>query len=51
MSKKRLTGWPYKCKHCGKTVLRDSQKAWIRSYCEYTGKDVHLVRQEAEKEG
>jgi len=34
----------YRCKHCGKVVLRLSTKAWIKSYCELTGKDVRLVR-------
>lgn len=33
----------YRCKHCGKIVLRDSNKAWIKSYCEKTGKNVHLL--------
>ena len=34
----------YKCKHCGKVVERDSNKAWVKSYCDQTGKNVHLVR-------
>lgn len=34
----------YKCKHCGKVVLRDSQKKWINSYCEETGKMARLWR-------
>jgi hypothetical protein len=38
------TGLPYRCNHCGKTVLRDSTKAWVRSFCETTGRHVHLVR-------
>jgi hypothetical protein len=35
---------PYRCKHCKKTVMRDSIKAWIKSYCDTTGRYVHLVR-------
>lgn len=34
----------YKCKHCGKIVQRRSDKAWIKSYCDATGKTVHLTR-------
>ena len=34
----------YRCKHCNKIVQRDSAKAWIKSYCDETGKDVHLMR-------
>jgi phage FluMu protein Com len=34
----------YRCKHCGKTVQRDSDKAWIKSYCDDTDRDVHLMR-------
>lgn len=34
----------YHCSHCGKTVERDSNKAWIKSFCETTGKDVRLMR-------
>lgn len=37
-------GLPYRCKHCGKTVFRESTKAWIKSYCEESGRDVHLTR-------
>lgn len=33
----------YRCKHCNKTLKRDSNKKWIKSYCEKTGKDVHLI--------
>ena len=35
----------YKCKHCKNTVLRDSKKAWIKSYCDKIGKNVHLIKQ------
>lgn len=34
----------YRCKHCGKTVQRNSRKAWIKSICETTGRMVRLVR-------
>jgi ribosomal protein L37AE/L43A len=33
----------YKCKHCGKVVERESDKQWIKSYCETKGKTVRLV--------
>lgn len=33
----------YRCKHCGKTVLRVSDKQWIKSICGETGRDVHLT--------
>lgn len=34
----------YRCKHCKKIVDRDSKKKWIKSYCDETGKTVHLQR-------
>lgn len=34
----------YRCKHCGKTVKRESVKRWITSYCAATGKVVRLWR-------
>lgn len=34
----------YYCKHCGKTMQRDSSKAWINSYCESTGKNVRMYK-------
>jgi hypothetical protein len=34
----------YCCRYCGKVVERDSEKAWIKSYCEKTGRIVHLIR-------
>ena len=37
----------YHCKHCGQTVERDSNKKWIKSYCEETGKVVHLIKKES----
>lgn len=33
----------YKCKHCGKTTKRASDKQWIKSYCDEIGKDVRLM--------
>lgn len=49
MSKrKRKTRLPkYRCKHCGKVVERDSDKKWVKSYCDTTDRTVHLVRQSA----
>jgi len=34
----------YRCVHCGRVVERASQKAWIPSYCDRTGRYVHLQR-------
>lgn len=34
----------YKCKHCGVIVIRQTSKKWIKSYCQKTGKNVHLMR-------
>lgn len=34
----------YRCKHCGKTMLRPSRKAWVKSFCDETGKSVHLTK-------
>jgi uncharacterized OB-fold protein len=33
----------YICKHCKSIGERDSEKEWIKSYCEKTGKIVHLM--------
>lgn len=35
---------PYLCKHCRAVVFRESSKAWVKSFCTETGKDVHLQR-------
>ena len=35
----------YKCKHCGHIVKRESDKQWIKSYCDTTGKSVRLIKQ------
>lgn len=32
----------YRCKHCGKTVYRVSDKQWMTSYCEGTGRKSRL---------
>jgi hypothetical protein len=39
----------YYCKHCKKTVSRNSKKAWVKSYCEEYGKTVHLIRMQNSK--
>lgn len=44
-----MNGNKYHCKHCGKVVERDSDKAWIKSYCDKTGKNVHLIKEERTK--
>ena len=33
----------YRCVHCGKKVERHSDKHWIKSYCEETGKNARLI--------
>jgi len=37
----------YRCKHCGAVVERYSDKAWINSYCDQTGKTTRLMKVEA----
>ena len=32
----------YYCKYCKKTVERSSDKTWIESFCEETGKKTRL---------
>lgn len=39
-----MRGKKYKCKHCGKIVVRLSRKQWVQSYCLKTGKVVHLIK-------
>ena len=34
----------YRCPHCRRIVQRPGRKAWIKSWCERTGRSVHLVR-------
>lgn len=38
----------YRCVHCGKTMHRDSLKAWVKSFCEKSGYTVHLQKLNAE---
>ena len=33
----------YDCKHCGKRVWRESEKEWVKSFCDLSDKNVHLV--------
>lgn len=33
----------YKCKHCGQIVNRESEKQWIKSYCDEIGFKVRLM--------
>ena len=40
---KRVTMNKYRCVHCKKIVKRESTKQWIESYCEETGRIVHLM--------
>lgn len=47
--KPKEKGHPYRCKHCGKVVLRESEKAWIKSICGEKGITVHLMRVEQKK--
>lgn len=40
----------YRCKRCGKTVQRESNKQWVESYCDIKDRVVHLVKvQESEE--
>lgn len=34
----------YYCKHCNKSLQRDSDKAWIKSYCETVEKFTRLMQ-------
>lgn len=34
----------YRCVHCGKVLLRESNKQWVKSTCDTTGKTVHMQR-------
>lgn len=34
----------YRCVHCGKVLLRESNKQWVKSMCDATGKTAHLQR-------
>ena len=35
----------YKCVHCKKIVERESDKQWIKSYCDEVDKKVRLQKQ------
>ena len=39
----------YKCIHCGYIVERESDKKWIKSYCEMSGKNIRLQLIKAKK--
>ena len=34
----------YRCPHCGKIEIRECSKAWVKSYCDKTGKNVHMQK-------
>jgi hypothetical protein len=34
----------YLCPACKKTLWRDSEKQWVKSYCEQKGRDVRLQK-------
>jgi phage FluMu protein Com len=36
----------YRCVHCNEVYERDSDKAWIKSYCTKTDKYVRLMKEE-----
>ena len=40
----------YKCVHCKKIVDRESDKKWIKSYCDATGKYVRLQLENENKQ-
>lgn len=44
MRTKRVFPHKYRCKWCRQAVVRLSDKAWIKSWCDRTGRDVHLMR-------
>lgn len=33
----------YICKHCDRIIKRKSKKKWIKSFCQKSGKTVHLI--------
>lgn len=39
----------YKCPKCNKVVVRESNKKWIKSYCEDTGLTTRLILQSKKK--
>lgn len=40
----------YRCNCCGGIYERESEKNWIKSYCEKTGRDARLYRITLNKE-
>lgn len=34
----------YRCPHCGKIVKRDSNKQWLKSWCDKIGRDARLQK-------
>jgi len=42
--KPKTEGYLYLCKLCGKYLERDSEKKWIKSFCETTGKNTRIYR-------
>ena len=41
---KNIKPTKYRCVHCGKIILRNSNKAWVESYCDKKDRMVHLQR-------
>lgn len=33
----------YYCRHCKRTIARVSDKQWVQSFCDATGRSVHLT--------
>jgi hypothetical protein len=44
VNSRKMRANKYYCKHCGKAVERDSDKQWVKSYCDKADKTVHLQR-------
>jgi len=42
--KKKPKGHPYRCPACKKIIYRESEKQWIRSYCEIAGRFTRIQR-------
>ena len=39
----------YRCAHCRRVVLRESHKAWIKSWCTHTDRFTRLTRHPSTK--
>lgn len=39
-----MTRYRYRCRHCDQILLRPSTKAWLKSFCERSGKTVRITR-------